>query len=675
MSDEKQQNAACLLKLQIGPVQEFIAQARSTRDLWSGSYLLSWLIAAGIRKLLDNGGGLVFPNPKGQPLLENPESWRELKDHTQILTPNLPNLFVAKIPSAGAKAKELADEIQKAIEDEWEKISEAVWKHQDCIAACQRDRFEHQVKRFLSISWQVTPLNENDYATAYKQNNLQLDATRQTRNFKAWSAGATVIGTDSNKDSLTGKEEFIDGGPGFAKRIKEDNSKYAFLFKHNDWIGAITLIKRVWHLAYLNDRYGLNTAKKEFRILSTRAIAGKSEELDDDENMETATGEKYFAVLALDGDAIGKWLNGDFLGSKDALAPYHANFSAALSDFALRDVRDTVQKHNGFLIYAGGDDVLALLPADQALECAQGLRTKFQAATQKVTGKAGERMDASAGIAIAHFKSPLQDVIRSAQAAEKRAKNQHGRSAVAVTLFKRSGETIEWGTQWNSHGLEIYRHMAEALEQGKVSSRFPYRIVGLLGGYLTETTPLSVKAVERVQDFNAEDVMERELAHAIDRHGTTKDAKANLRNMWLEPMGDPANANHLRRFLHWATKQEARTAARKLAEKLTTLAGGKPDSPEVEALCDLADMPIRDDSTHRQDFRVLATKLAGTGGQNDPARKAANQALESFEKYLSEAQLQALIGLCQTVAFAHRIRDNDAEHEPGTQVAAERQPV
>lgn len=38
-----------LLKFQIGPVQDFIAAARSTRDLWSGSYLLSWLVAAGIK--------------------------------------------------------------------------------------------------------------------------------------------------------------------------------------------------------------------------------------------------------------------------------------------------------------------------------------------------------------------------------------------------------------------------------------------------------------------------------------------------------------------------------------------------------------------------------------------------------------------------------------------------
>lgn len=35
-----------LLKLQIGPVQDFIAQARSTRDLWSGSSGLNWCLFA-----------------------------------------------------------------------------------------------------------------------------------------------------------------------------------------------------------------------------------------------------------------------------------------------------------------------------------------------------------------------------------------------------------------------------------------------------------------------------------------------------------------------------------------------------------------------------------------------------------------------------------------------------
>ena len=41
-----------LLLVTIGPVQEFIAQARRTRDLWYGSHLLSELARAGARALV-----------------------------------------------------------------------------------------------------------------------------------------------------------------------------------------------------------------------------------------------------------------------------------------------------------------------------------------------------------------------------------------------------------------------------------------------------------------------------------------------------------------------------------------------------------------------------------------------------------------------------------------------
>jgi hypothetical protein len=37
---------AAFLSFMIGPVQPFIESARTLRDLWSGSYLLSWLTAS-----------------------------------------------------------------------------------------------------------------------------------------------------------------------------------------------------------------------------------------------------------------------------------------------------------------------------------------------------------------------------------------------------------------------------------------------------------------------------------------------------------------------------------------------------------------------------------------------------------------------------------------------------
>ncbi|MBC7288750.1 MAG: type III-B CRISPR-associated protein Cas10/Cmr2, partial [Armatimonadetes bacterium] len=44
-----------------GPVQEFVAEARKTRDLWAGSYLLSYLAAHAIRAVIENRGRLVLP--------------------------------------------------------------------------------------------------------------------------------------------------------------------------------------------------------------------------------------------------------------------------------------------------------------------------------------------------------------------------------------------------------------------------------------------------------------------------------------------------------------------------------------------------------------------------------------------------------------------------------------
>lgn len=352
----------------------------------------------------------------------------------------------------------------------------------------------------------------------------------------------------------------------------------------------------MWHLAYLQKEHDLRTTKEQFRILSTRAIAAKSKEHDDDENVELATGEKYFAVLAFDGDQIGKWINGEFLNSQTELATHHSNFSAALSHFALRDVRDTVLKHDGFLIYAGGDDVLALLPADQALECGEDLRDAFCIATEKFKGKNGERLDASVGIAIAHFKSPLQDAIRSAQAAEKRAKNQLGRNAVAVSLFKRSGETIEWGSKWESGGLKLYEVIADALDAGQLSGKFPHRAIELLEPYQTSGHQ------EDVDSFDVVAVINKEFAHAVSRQS----ASGHATTVWAN-----------------------------LKPKLFTFMTNLDSDWEKSKV---------------EDKQPAETKRQRT--------------------------LNSLIGLCQTVAFAHHTRDNDAEqktHEPATETLAERQ--
>ena len=100
-----------LLKVQIGPVQEFIAQARSTRDLWSGSYLLSWLMAHAVKTVVDRCGeeSLVFPSAQRQPALDWILGDRTSWTNDQVLTPNIPNTLLATIEADAAFAKSIAE--------------------------------------------------------------------------------------------------------------------------------------------------------------------------------------------------------------------------------------------------------------------------------------------------------------------------------------------------------------------------------------------------------------------------------------------------------------------------------------------------------------------------------------------------------------------------------------
>jgi CRISPR-associated protein Cmr2 len=517
-----------LLKFQIGPVQDFIAQARSTRDLWSGSYLLSWLVAAGIRELQRQGAELIFPNPGGQPLLRLPEIPAD--GQRDLLTPNLPNVFIARISGDPDRT---AGTVAAAIREEWLAIARAVWKQRDRFGLGEQEerRFFDQVDRHLSLSWCATPLagdTSAGYAEAYRTNGWHLDAVRQTREFRSWRSGGGM----TEKDSLSGKEEALVGGEDFRMRREKQGGEYASLFaKHADYLGAISVIKRVWHLAYLRDtvtesKPALKTSSRDFRIRSIPAIASRRD--GDDDAIESGKGEKYVAAIAFDGDAIGRWVNGDFLPVGADLATHHADFSARLSQFALKRVRPIVEQvaHGadgrvplGQLIYAGGDDVVALVPADAALEVAGRLRQAFCEAMRD-TPSSGGKPDASAGIAIAHIRSPLQDLIREAQRAEKRAKSIVGRPAFSVTLMKRSGEITHWGSRWETRGWELYLAIDEALDSSRLSAKFPHRVCELLTPYLTARAGLSRQKDAIPDTATAVELIRREFRHAAERQGS-----------------------------------------------------------------------------------------------------------------------------------------------------------
>ena len=115
-----------LLAMSFGPVQGFIAQARSTSDLWAGSHLLSTIVWEALKTIVAEVGpdAVLFPALRGVPavdawLLGQSESFRALfedigaeflrdkTDTNPLFAAALPNKFVCVVPSR--RTRELAE--------------------------------------------------------------------------------------------------------------------------------------------------------------------------------------------------------------------------------------------------------------------------------------------------------------------------------------------------------------------------------------------------------------------------------------------------------------------------------------------------------------------------------------------------------------------------------------
>jgi CRISPR-associated protein Cmr2 len=119
--DEKAPIHPAFLLFQVGPVQEFIAQDRSTRDLRNGPYLLSWLMMHAIKAVADECGpdALIFPSLRGQPIYEWLQKRSGLKpDPRAALTPGIANRFLALVPQDFE-----APRVEAAFRKEWQGIA------------------------------------------------------------------------------------------------------------------------------------------------------------------------------------------------------------------------------------------------------------------------------------------------------------------------------------------------------------------------------------------------------------------------------------------------------------------------------------------------------------------------------------------------------------------------
>ncbi len=243
----------------------------------------------------------------------------------------------------------------------------------------------------------------------------------------------------------------------------------------------------------------------------------KNSEENKDKNIKES--DKYYALLVMDGDKMGSLINGETIGStwesimhpdiknrllnkdfdKNYSIPWqdifkdenmskrlitpaiHASISEALSDFSIYDVSNIINKYEGRLIYAGGDDIFAILPVSNLLSAIKEIRKcysflfrfissdenlcneeyfrdlidnkdqKYKPQKGKLSVHLGQYKDISisAGALICHHKENLADMIELTHSILDKAKENENRNAVGIALKKRSGGTREYFVRWD----------------------------------------------------------------------------------------------------------------------------------------------------------------------------------------------------------------------------------
>ncbi|MBE3584334.1 MAG: type III-B CRISPR-associated protein Cas10/Cmr2 [Limnochordaceae bacterium] len=523
-----------LLTLSLGPVQEFIAAARKTRDLWFGSHMLSEISKAAARALYDEGAKLIFPAPCDACRLD-PES--------DLL---VANRVLAQVPG-GLDPGALAERARKAAQDRWLDFARSALEFAG-ERAVDMDVWNEQVGDVIEFYAAWVPFNENaekGYLQARQRLEQIMAGRKACRDFLPAKGRAGIP-----KSSLDGARESV-----LARRVsgeadESDSSKLRLRLriKRNEHLDAIGLVKRcaaakegdrdvqfvsvarvaadAWIRRQLTTDAGrhrlreierlchrdfaprlaslvyqdfpvdgeilfpfrLEVLKKDPDLAPHREALERIQQIllgDDKRGTDLPT--PYFAILVADGDHMGATLS-ELTSSED-----HQRFSRQLSGFAV-EARRIVEDHHGCLVYSGGDDVLAFLPLDQCVRAARKLHDRFgELMRQGIAVTKPPTL--SVGIAIGHCLEPLEDLLRAAREAEKAAKGgrckdgSDDRNGLAVHLVTRGSDPICVRAQWSpgpNKGLgpdeRLERWIGYFLEN-KLSSRTAYDLHELAREY------------------------------------------------------------------------------------------------------------------------------------------------------------------------------------------------
>lgn len=521
--------AKYVFSLGLIPVQEFIVEARRSRDLRTGSAILSWLMSRVLLQLTaDSETQLIIPHPNSLDRFQK-KSFDKILDDEEYSLPNRASGYCGEV------ASKIFDSLQKdCLENEWEELYKKTFASNRMreiemdpdSEKIIRESFVHlgKLKCPIQLIWVLkeVPEPQSDSPTHLELiQNLYSDIKR-TRPIQIWQGKKTA------KCDQCGKREMISPTADFrewwdwqgklkskdwvvsGRRIDSNErlcivcltKRFAAYLSKEPFPSTSRIAAQIWRSkllaiqeltslleplenaldqAEVDDpadifyRRSLNRILRKPAVQQNQDLKNQIREFRDrlretlkDKSLEIKNEpSNYLAVLTFDGDSMGK-----------KIQEHAEKLPELLYEFSKKVIERFKFNKPPYakIFYVGGDEGLILVPIETALETALEIKSLFDAHIQGIT-------TLSMGMTIFDRNRPLGGAIELAHQALQMSKQQEGKRAFTITIQTASGNVFSssahWGDAWERVRNAV-RLINGEIERRKLSMGWCYEVEKVL---------------------------------------------------------------------------------------------------------------------------------------------------------------------------------------------------
>lgn len=427
----------------IGPIKETLGYAKKTKDLWSASYLFSYIMREAIKRIKHISNDIfIVPFTEKDEIFESKKGVGLFHDR-----------FIIQLEE-GSKLS------LKKIHNEYEEVIKLLAQE-----LTNNPKNQNNIKKYLMayINFHVIEMEINEGENPILKINNALDCVELHKQYVAQTEENAFSMAEYLSKPMKGIDKAFFLKDGFIQGPNFPSLMHIALDTLDEISEEKKTIKSIIDKWLNNDNYNEHQEEDAYKEIEKLYRAKKLE-------LDYKGTYKYVAIVHVDGDKVGSLIS-CLLQDNELNIDQTKLFSEALMKYAL-DAKEEISRLGGVPIYAGGDDLLFFAPVHKVLELVMRIKNLFNKHFLYIKNNESYKqieLSLSFGISIQYYKYPLREALEASRdQLFKKAKNYRNatsnkkKEAIGIRVLKHSGQYFEICTGLES---ESYKKLLEMLKE------------------------------------------------------------------------------------------------------------------------------------------------------------------------------------------------------------------